>query len=66
MNMAGLNRGMVVTMSDADIPFMASVPSSSGGTLPRPMSTGAVTSLRDMHELRTGLPRQLKYSFWQR
>ncbi len=29
-------------------------------------SASAISSLQDIHEIRSNLPRQLKYSFWQR
>ena len=66
--MSGLRRVMVGTLSDADLPSSAGLraagPGLGGGTLPRTLS--AVTSLQDIREVRNNLPRQLKYSFWQR
>ena len=35
-------------------------------SMPLTRSTSAISSLQDIREIRSNLPRQLKYSFWQR
>lgn len=35
-------------------------------SMPLTRSTSAIASLQDIREIRSNLPRQLKYSFWQR